>query len=72
MRYSRFILLTLAVLALCVLANPVPANKPISIDSNAPPDAGVPLESFVAYSIEFSSFPEFAGKTNVVQNDQEA
>lgn len=26
---------------------------------------GTPLDGFVSYSIEFSSFPEFAGKTRL-------
>ncbi|SMR57561.1 unnamed protein product [Zymoseptoria tritici ST99CH_3D1] len=34
---------------------------PISVPECPPPNAGVPLESFMSYSIEFSSFPDFAG-----------
>ncbi|PIA90559.1 Beta-glucuronidase [Cercospora beticola] len=33
----------------------------VFVAESAPSDAGVPLESFVTYSIEFSSFPDFAG-----------
>ncbi|KAF2209876.1 glycoside hydrolase family 79 protein [Cercospora zeae-maydis SCOH1-5] len=33
----------------------------VSVAESPPSDAGVPLESFVTYSIEFSSFPDFAG-----------
>lgn len=31
----------------------------------APASAGVPLDAFVSYSIEFSSFPDFAGNKTV-------
>jgi hypothetical protein len=33
----------------------------IKVPSNPPADVGVPLQPFVSYSIEFSSFPDFAG-----------
>lgn len=36
----------------------------ISIRSSPPSGAGVPLEGFVSYSIEFSSFIDFAGNTS--------
>ncbi|KAI4665273.1 uncharacterized protein J4E78_002733 [Alternaria triticimaculans] len=36
-------------------------TKPIAIPKSAPNDAGVPLDSFVSYSFEFSSWPDFAG-----------
>lgn len=36
----------------------------ISVKSAAPSGAGVPLEAFVSFSIEFSSFPDFAGNTS--------
>jgi len=34
---------------------------PIPVPKSAPAGAGVPLQPFVSYSIEFSSFPDFAG-----------
>lgn len=36
----------------------------ISIPSHVPPTAGVPLENFVSFSIEFSYFPDFAGNAS--------
>ena len=53
--------------SLASLALALPANKPIAVSDIAPQYAGIPLEAFVSYSIEFSSFPEFAGKLNLVQ-----
>lgn len=39
------------------------SRAPIVLSECPPPNAGPrPLESFVAYSIEFSSFPDFAGE----------
>lgn len=35
--------------------------KPIYVPKSAPNDAGVPLESFVSFSFELSSWPDFAG-----------
>jgi len=35
--------------------------KPIVISKSAPLDAGVPLDSFVSFSFELSSWPDFAG-----------
>lgn len=48
----------------------IPVHRPpyggsVNVPAKAPADAGVPMESFVSYSIEFSSFPDYAGnKTN--------
>ena len=36
----------------------------VSLASSPPTNVGIPLESFVAYSIEFSSFPDFAGNVS--------
>ncbi|KAK3677681.1 hypothetical protein LTR78_002531 [Recurvomyces mirabilis] len=36
-------------------------SSSIAVTSEAPASYGIPLESFVAFSIEFSSFPDFAG-----------
>ena len=72
----------LAFVSLLALASPctsgvVPVRPPrqpsvISVDGSAPSGAGVPLEAFVSFSIEFSSFPDFAGNTshpNVFSNN---
>ena len=36
----------------------------ITVAGSTPSGAGVPLEAFVSFSIEFSSFPDFAGNTS--------
>lgn len=43
-----------------------PPRQPavINIDKTTPSGAGVPLEAFVSFSIEFSSFPDFAGNAS--------
>jgi len=35
------------------------------VDQSAVPSAGEPFDSFVSYSIEFASFPDFAGETPI-------
>lgn len=49
--------------AAVVAATTSPPSYPhaIPVNAAAPNGAGVPLESFVSFSIEFSSFPDFAG-----------
>jgi hypothetical protein len=43
------------------------SSEPIVLSKSLPADAGAPLlESFAAYSIEFSSFPDFAGENAVI------
>ncbi|RYO52979.1 Beta-glucuronidase [Alternaria arborescens] len=37
------------------------SSKPIAISKAAPNTAGIPLDSFVSFSFEFSSWPDFAG-----------
>lgn len=37
------------------------SSSVISVASSAPPGAGVPLEAFVSFSIEFAFFPDYAG-----------
>lgn len=37
----------------------------VSVQAAAPEEAGVPLPAFVSFSIEFSSFPDFAGNLSV-------
>lgn len=55
--------LLLASLCLGVGAVVMPPKGPstITVAGQSPAGAGVPLEAFVSYSIEFSSFPDFAG-----------
>lgn len=38
--------------------------KSIAISKSAPRDSGIPLESFVSFSFELSSWPDYAGITN--------
>ncbi|KAI9693905.1 MAG: hypothetical protein M1822_003176 [Bathelium mastoideum] len=42
-------------------AGPTTNSSTISVDDTPPAGAGIPLEAFVSFSIEFSSFPDFAG-----------
>lgn len=51
-----------------------PPRRPstIPVQATVPSDAGVPFKSFLSYSIEFSSFPDFAGNLsspNVFSNN---
>lgn len=41
------------------------ARAIVSLASSPPANPGRPLKSFIAYSIEFSSFPDFAGNISV-------
>ena len=43
-------------------------RTPILVPESAGETAGVPLEHFVSYSIELSSFPDFAGNTSAPNN----
>lgn len=54
---------SLALLASLVLTHAWPhdSHASIVIPSRAPQGAGIPLESFVSFSIEFSYFPDYAG-----------
>ena len=56
--------LSLAALSSALPASPPAYSSPIVVSDTAPANAGIPLEAFVAYSIEFSSFPDFAGNTS--------
>ena len=63
-------LLATACLAAAASAQHVPVRPPsydstISVPGTAPGTAGIPLEAFVSYSIESSSFPDFAGNESV-------
>lgn len=42
------------------------SSKPIAISKAAPNTAGIPLDSFVSFSFEFSSWPDFAGMLTAV------
>ncbi|KAK4546058.1 hypothetical protein LTR36_002195 [Oleoguttula mirabilis] len=61
--YSLTVLLSAATAcrAAAVSVQPPNPSSIISVGAEAPSGAGVPLEAFVSYSIEFSSFPDFAG-----------
>lgn len=65
MATSSFISLVLTAAPFCfggIL--PIHPPKPpsiIPVSGTAPSNAGIPLEAFVSFSIEFSSFPDFAG-----------
>ncbi|KAK3633926.1 hypothetical protein LTR56_015536 [Elasticomyces elasticus] len=50
----------LSAASLCA-GSAVIARPPVISVPGVPPTPGVPLEAFVSYSIEFSSFPDFAG-----------
>jgi hypothetical protein len=65
MRRIQALASILGIASICTAAE-VPKRPPreqsvVSVDAKAPKNAGVPMESFVAYSIEFSSFVDFAG-----------
>lgn len=57
-------------LAIGAVATPYPpgggqhGGSTISVHGSPPSGAGIPLEAFVSYSIEFSSFIDFAGNTS--------
>ncbi|KAI2479433.1 Glycoside hydrolase family 79 protein [Pyrenophora tritici-repentis] len=43
-------------------------SKPIVISESVPGDAGIPLDSFVSFSFELSSWPDFAGNLSHPNN----
>lgn len=57
--------LAAAVGALHVPVKTTTNGSALAVPGTAPANAGVPLDSFVSYSIEFSSFPDFAGNETV-------
>ncbi|EXJ80877.1 hypothetical protein A1O3_07164 [Capronia epimyces CBS 606.96] len=60
-------MLALLVLSVSLLLDAVRAAVPLSL--NPPPNAGPPvLASFVSFSIEFASFPDFAGNSSRPNN----
>ena len=62
------LLVWLAWTSLCaarsVAVGPPRQPSTISVGASTPAKAGVPLEAFVSFSIEFSSFPDFAGNAS--------
>lgn len=52
---------TILLLAQALLASGAAVASPAYDVPTTPNKLGKPLEGFVSYSIEFSSFPEFAG-----------
>jgi hypothetical protein len=46
-------------------------NTPIKVSGTPPANASAPIpEAFVSYSIEFSSFPDFAGMSFKIMSSQ--
>ncbi|KAK3112327.1 hypothetical protein LTR53_011508 [Teratosphaeriaceae sp. CCFEE 6253] len=60
-------LLSAASLGTAAATSAVVPRQPsvISVSGTVPSLPGVPLEAFVSYSIEFASFPDFAGNKSV-------
>ena len=65
-RVSLLLLLGCAALSTSQTAPEGPPRQGfrIAVVGTPPSGAGVPLEAFVSFSIEFSSFPDFAGNTS--------
>lgn len=56
------LLVSKAVSSMAIPSKPSTAYpSPITIPGSPPASAGIPLQPFVSYSIEFSSFPDYAG-----------
>lgn len=47
-----------------VQVRPQRRSHVVSIDEKTPVKAGVPLEAFVSFSIEFAFFPDYAGNSS--------
>ncbi|KAL5115345.1 hypothetical protein ACEQ8H_006790 [Pleosporales sp. CAS-2024a] len=65
----RFTIRSLVLRALVALSEAdavhIPStSKPIIVSKAAPDTAGIPLDSFVSFSFEFSSWPDFAADSN--------
>ncbi|EUC44768.1 glycoside hydrolase family 79 protein [Bipolaris oryzae ATCC 44560] len=59
---NRSLLLSCLVTLVEVEAARIPSRpKSIAIQQSSPRNAGIPLDSFVSFSFEFSSWPDFAG-----------
>jgi len=54
-------LLGIVLLSQAVLSAPASSSAVIHIPGGPPSDAGVPLQAFVSFSIEFAFFPDYAG-----------
>lgn len=62
---NRSLLLSCLVTLVEVEAARIPSRpKSIAIQHSSPQNAGIPLDSFVSFSFEFSSWPDFAGILN--------
>lgn len=59
---NRSVFLSCLIAALDVEAARLPSRpKLIDVSKSAPQDAGIPLDSFMSFSFELSSWPDFAG-----------
>jgi hypothetical protein len=58
---TLLVLLSARVVASALLSTPSNHRPLVKVPKDPPAGAGVPLQPFVSYSIEFSSFPDFAG-----------
>jgi len=56
---------TLLVAALLVTSASSSCTRPISVLAKSPENAETPWPDFVSFSIESSSFPDFAGMTPI-------
>jgi hypothetical protein len=56
-----FMLLFAGATGTALLSTPPNGRTLVQVPNDPPAGAGVPLQPFVSYSIEFSSFPDFAG-----------
>lgn len=59
----RFLYPSLSFISYVVLTFAIDSNNAIDLRGTSPPNASAPIpEAFVSFSVEFSSFPDFAGK----------
>jgi hypothetical protein len=67
---SVFLLATLLTAVSCtsIPSKPPTNSTHITLPKGPPADAGVPLQPFVSFSIEFSSFPDYAGNLSHPNN----
>jgi hypothetical protein len=63
--YQNMLLLLLSAIVLPPRVSAVPRSPWVPIPADAPNSAGQPLADFVSYSIELSSFPDYAGMMTV-------
>jgi hypothetical protein len=67
---SVFLLATLLTAVSCtsIPSKPPTNSTHITLPKSPPADAGIPLQPFVSFSIEFSSFPDYAGNLSHPNN----